>query len=188
MYTVEQYNPEIRLISNLRGVVDVYPYYESFLDNIDYSFIERRIVTTFRDWPHTLTWPDFLRVDETFEIFVARDKFGSVFSSNEIRKDFVARRRTSQITTEWYRVRYDFIYRKTPVPRTGKRNWTFTNWYKKPRTTQERRWACAHGKYVRGKRRSHVLPDTYDDMPRGDIDNRKCWKNKKIGRQWMKNS
>jgi len=157
MYVVGQYKPEIRLISNLKGVVGIYPDYESFLDNMDYSFIEMRIVTTFKDWPHRTTWLDFRRIDDPYEKFVARDKFGSVFSSNEIRHDFVKRRHLSRVTTDWYRTRHDFIYRETPVARTGKRTWTFSCWYKKPRT------------------------------PRGDVDNRKCWKNKKIRRQWMKN-
>ena len=189
MYTVSPYRNEIRLISNLNGLVGVYLDYESFLGALTFDFVERRIVTTFRAWPQKTTWLDFWKINETYEKFVVRDEFGSVFTSNEVLNDFFATRRIQRQYKKWSRawIRNNFVYRETPVPSTGKLRGCFKSYYKRPKTTQERRWACAHGKYVRGKRRSHVLPDSWDDMPRGDIDNRKCWKNKKIGRQWMKN-
>jgi len=185
MYTVEPYRVEIRLISNLNGLVGVYPDYESFLDSLSYEFIDKRIVTTFRDWP--IRWY-LWGYREPYERFVVRDKFGSVFSSNEVLNDFIARGKLRyRSRCPWIEAKYNFVYRQTPVPRTGKIKGYFKFYYKRPKTTQERRWSCAHKEYVRGKRRNHLLPNAYDDKPRGDIDNRKCWKNKKVKRQWMKN-
>jgi len=188
MYIIEPYKAKIRLISNLNGLVEVYPNYESFLNNLTYDFIDKRIVTTFKDWPNVNWWLWGLR-ESRYELFVVRDEFGSVFSRTEIYNDFKeirAKKHTSKWIEFWNR-RYDFVYRYTPVPRTGKIRSHFGNYYKRPKTTQERRWSFAHVKYVRGKRRSHVLPNVWDDKQRGDIDNRKCWKNKKIKKQWMKN-
>ena len=187
MYTIEPYRTEIRLISNLNGLVGVYPDYESFLDSLTHDFIKNRIVITFKDWPGR-GWLYLWRPGEPYERFVVRDKFGSAFSPGEIYNDFVERRtETYKPKWMWWKLRHEFIYRQTPVPLTGKKKWYFRNYYKCPKTTQERRWSFAHSNYVRGKRRSHVLPNTWDDRPRSDVSNRKCWKSKKIKRQWMKN-
>ena len=189
MYTVEPYKAEIRLISNLNGLIEVYPDYESFLDSLTYEFIEKHIVTTFKEWPLGMWWLGCKLGELRYERFVVRDEFGSIFSSTEIYNDFRERRAETHRSkwTKWWNRIYEFVYRQTPVPRTGKRVRGFHCWYRTPKTTQERRWSFAHGKYVRGKRRAHILPNTWDDKPRGDIHNRKCWKNKKIKKQWMKN-
>jgi len=189
MHIIEPYRTEIRLISNLNGLVGVYPDYESFLDSTNYAFIERHVVTTFRDWPDVKWW-GWWRLGESYERFVVRDKFGSVFSPNEILNDFTSNRHMKLYGWSWkyFKIKNDFIYRQTPVPWTGNRRGYFKSYYKFPKTTQERKWSYAYGEYVRGKRRGHILPNTWDDRLRGDVDNRKCWKNKKIKRQWMKNT
>lgn len=81
-----------------------------------------------------------------------------------------------------------FRYRMDPVPHIypSFRGW-FHCWYKRPKTTQERRWSFAYGKYVRGKRKACNLPNAWDDYQRSDTNTRRSWKNKKIKRQWMKN-
>lgn len=80
-------------------------------------------------------------------------------------------------------------FRIDPVPYSGssgygKRN--FYAWYKKPRTTQERRWSLADKKYVRGKRNMRNLTNAWDDYMRSDVRERRSWKNKKIEKQWQK--
>ncbi len=66
------------------------------------------------------------------------------------------------------RFRYDAI-----PGSSGK--WMFDNFYKTPRTTQELRWNEAHKEYVRGKRRKGYLTNSWDDVPRSDI-NSNSWK------------
>ena len=58
-------------------------------------------------------------------------------------------------------------------------------YFRRPRTTQERKWNEAHQKYVRGRRSPKLLPTTWDDQfnSRGDS---RSWKDKfKKRRQWM---
>lgn len=184
MYTVTPYKMEIRLISNLNGLVGIYPDYESFLDDMNYHFVESRIVTTFRDWP--LRWYRWWQYNEPYERFVVRDKFGSVFSSNEILNGIVDRN-YKKYKGWWFLRRHNYIYRQTPVPYTGKRRGYFKYYYKRPKTTQEKRWSYGYENFVRGKRRSPNLPDSWGDRLRGDFRSRRSWKNKKIKKQWMKN-
>lgn len=57
-------------------------------------------------------------------------------------------------------------------------------YFRRPRTTQERRWNEAHRKYVRGRRSPKLLPTTWDDMYKSSVDSR-SWKDKfKKRRQW----
>jgi hypothetical protein len=184
MYTVTPYKTEIRLISNLNGLVNVYADYESFLENINYAFVTERIVTTFRDWP--VRWDRWWKFGEPYERFVVRDKFGSAFSSNEILNDLIDRN-YERYKGWWFLRKHNYVFRQTPVPRTGKRKGYFKYYYKRPKTTQEKRWSYADKEFVRGKRRAPNLPDSWDDFIRGDIKTRKSWKSKKIKKQWMKN-
>lgn len=80
-----------------------------------------------------------------------------------------------------------FRYRMDPVPYSWVYHGWFRNWYKRPKTTQERRWSFADSQYIRVKRICWNLPNTWDDRKRGDIGTRRSWKNKKIKKQWMKN-
>jgi len=173
MHTVPQYKIEIRLIDR-DGNVEVYPDYETFLDCVSYWFVKEHIVNTFKDWPDDwyLKW----RFGENPELYIVRDKFGSFFTTAEILEDKSDRNRNTDKLHQWYLKKHDFVYRETPVPFTGKRNWRFGNFYKTPHHAHERRWNIAHKEYVRGKRSPRYLPDPYDDYPRGDIHNRKNWK------------
>ena len=79
-----------------------------------------------------------------------------------------------------------YRFRIDPVPfNTSFFGW-FGNWYKVPKSTQEKRWFFAYPEYVRDKRRPRMLPNAWDDWKRGDVRTRKSWKNKKIKKQWMK--
>lgn len=84
-------------------------------------------------------------------------------------------------------VYYPFCYRKDPVPGIFKKRYHFKDWYKAPKTTQEKRKSFEYPDFVRGKRKAHQLPNAYDDWQRSDVRYRKAWKNKKIRKQWMKN-
>jgi len=181
MYNVRPINPEIRLIGH-EGVESVYPSYEYFLEHTSYYFINEYIIDKLSKPPGSLYWYGFIQPKH--EYYVLRDEFGSVFSRAEILND----KRELNTSTWIYKSLYGWEYRRTPVPRTGKlRRRYFGCYYKRPRTTQERKWGYAHQEFVRGNRRPHNLPNSWDDKPRGDIDNRRSWKNKKIKRQWMKN-
>jgi hypothetical protein len=90
----------------------------------------------------------------------------------------------------WYRHQKTALiahFRFDPVPGTGNRgSRRFGNWYKKPKTTQERRLSYAYGeKYVRGARRDGNLPNAYDDYPRSDRFIKRSWKKCKKRKQWM---
>ena len=174
MHTVPQYKPEIKLISNVDGVVGVYPDYETFLDDINYRFVDNWVVTTFKDWPSR--WMYNWNFDGTCLRYIVRDKFGSVFSPTEILNDLSKRNQWNSKYHKQCLKRYDFIYRQTPVPFTSKRRRGFYAWYKRPRTTQELRWNEAHKGYTRGKRHKWMLPTARDDYRRGDVRNRKNWK------------
>jgi hypothetical protein len=79
-----------------------------------------------------------------------------------------------------------YRFRIDPVPFIWKSYRGFRNWYKRPKSTQERRLAYAYEGYVRGKRKECNLPNSWDDYQRSDVRTRKSWKNKKIRKQWMK--
>ena len=180
MYVIPQYQPEVRLIGD-DGSVCVYKSYQYFIEHTSYYFVDNNVVTTFRDCP--LKWSLYWSIFDKRTKYVLRDVLGSVFSTSEILRDIGVH--TVSKHREEYNRRYDFVFRATPVPYTGKPRWRFENYYRKPKTTQERRWSCAHGDYVRGKRRYHALPNVWDDIVRGDADSRKCWKSKKKKKQWM---
>lgn len=85
-----------------------------------------------------------------------------------------------------YRNKHQYRFRIDPVPFIYHYARWFSAWYKRPRTTQERKMSLAHKEYVRGKRSAVNLPNTWDDCPRSDRDTRRSWKNKKIKKQWLK--
>lgn len=87
--------------------------------------------------------------------------------------------------------RFTVHYRVDPIPHTGYRGYGKSNfyaWYKRPYTTQERRRSLIDKEYVRGRRSFRMLPSAWEDQLRSDKRTRKSWKNKKIKRQWQKNS
>ena len=88
----------------------------------------------------------------------------------------------------WYKRNVQFAYRIDPVPFIRKsRRSNFYIYYKRPRTTQERR--MFDPKYSRVKRSPRYLPNAYDDFKRGDFHNRHSWKERcKIKKQWMKHT
>lgn len=50
------------------------------------------------------------------------------------------------------------------------------HYYRRPKTTQERRWGYAHYEYVRGGRKPSQLPTSYDDI---SVCEQKSWKKKR---------
>ena len=82
---------------------------------------------------------------------------------------------------------FAFRFRYDPVPGIRKYNWHFSNFYKTPKTTNERRqWYASEG-YGRGKRGPRYLANSWDDYPRADRYFDSSWKKNKIRKQWMKN-
>jgi hypothetical protein len=69
------------------------------------------------------------------------------------------------------------FFRIDPVPGISKRHWRFGSYYKRPRTTQEARFAYAHGRYIRAKRNARNLPSAYDDIAKcRDVRSRKSYR------------
>lgn len=82
---------------------------------------------------------------------------------------------------------YFFKFRIDPIPNISHR-YRFYGYYKNPSMRKRERALYQQDKeYIRPKRRNCYLQDPWDDILRGDYNNRKSWKNKKIKRQWMKN-
>lgn len=74
-------------------------------------------------------------------------------------------------------------FRRDPIPGTGQCR---SNYYKRPKSHQERRSSLAHPKLVRPHRRAKKLPNAWDDIPRSNAIDR-CWKrNQKRRKQWMR--
>jgi len=191
MYDIPQYQPEIRLIGT-DGEVYHYKNYQEFIENVNYYFVERHVINTMKEhhsWLDALIYRRLGKNDECPTKYIIRDQFGSMFSKNEVLNDIREYNKSTRNKNSYirkYNERYrHVIFRYTPVPFTGKKSWRFGSFYKKPKTTQERRWSYAHREYVRGKRRDHMLPNVWDDRLRGDVDNRKCWKSQKKKKQWM---
>lgn len=84
----------------------------------------------------------------------------------------------------WYWYGPVFRYRYDPVP--GVKHWrnSILSYYRRMKTTQERRWSLAHQPYVRGKRNKRNLPNSWDDYHYARRE--KGWKRTKKKRQWMK--
>jgi len=83
-----------------------------------------------------------------------------------------------------YKIRLvGFKYRFDPVPGIHHFKNAIRYYYRRIKTTQERRWALAHKEYVRGKRRFTSLPNSWDDL-RNSKEHIKNWKRTKKRRQW----
>jgi len=57
-------------------------------------------------------------------------------------------------------------YRRDPVPYTGRNRHGYSKYFRKIKTTQERRMFFKYKKYCRGKRSYRMLPDSWDDILR----------------------
>lgn len=78
------------------------------------------------------------------------------------------------------------VYRRDPVPRTGRSGRRWYCYFKRPRTRQERRQAAAAPEFVRTRRKWNKLPHNFQDNHRADYGDH-CWKlTKKRLRKWMK--
>ncbi len=76
-------------------------------------------------------------------------------------------------------------FRQGPVPNTGHKGARLCDYFRMPRTYQERRYASAPelARYTRGKRRDHRLWFAFDDKERCL---QRCWKKQGKWRyQWM---
>jgi len=180
MYQVKPYKPRIRFIGN-DGTVVEYACWEDFLDNMNYWYLHSHVVTKFNDSrdPITIDWYfEDLRKKLPRRIqYMVRDEFGAVFSRDEVLEAIASRNRAKRYTKHlWIYNKYDFIYRKTPVPYTGKRKSHRGSFYKRPKTAQEKRWGYIDTEFIRGRRRPHMLPDSWEDVPRSDTRVRKSWK------------
>lgn len=103
-------------------------------------------------------------------------------SFNTIKDEFD----TKSFIRRWYLNRDKHcVYRRDPIPGTGTNRWTFSKYYRHPKTTAERRAAAGlhedeDARYydikARPRRSIRGLPDTYDDVQRSDLRNSRNWK------------
>ncbi len=177
MYVIQQPKIEIHLISR-DGDTHIYEDYNDFINNTSYWFVDRHVVNTFKDVLDEWLW--LYERNQNRTRYVVRDKFGSIFTKTELLNDIYKANRKRIV----YRNSYH-EFRSGPVPHTGKRRRGFYNWYKRPRTTQERRWNIAYIDYVRGRRHKNYLVNAWDDRPRSDGFIKRSWKKNKKTKQWM---
>ena len=90
---------------------------------------------------------------------------------------------------KWSKVHYEKeTFRRTPVPGISCKRWKFSEYYRHPKTLQEKRWAEAIREdcdelqeYINRplsvRNRGNSLPTTWDDIPRSSSQTRKSWKN-----------
>ena len=180
MHIVPQDVIEIILIGD-DGSTSTYKNYGEFIELTSYWFIDRYVVNNFKEWLEAWAW--LYERNERRTRYIIRDKFGSVFTKTELLND------KRSYNEKFYRGGYlrhsDYVHRHDPVPNTGRKNWNFGNWYKTPRTTQEKRWNEAHIEYVRGRRHKKYLVSAWDDYPRSDSFIKRSWKKNKKKKQWI---
>lgn len=105
---------------------------------------------------------DFIEV----RTYILRDSFGTIIDPRDVQ-------------THYWKLfpRRMWWYPNYPISGRKRKN---GHYFRRPHTTQERRWAHAwddeeDAPRVRGRRTNHMLPNTYDDVYRSDVDDR-CWK------------
>lgn len=89
----------------------------------------------------------------------------------------------------WSYTRSKAIYRFRidPVPFINNYRGWFRHWYKRPKSTQERKISFAYEGYIRSKRNAKNLPNSWDDYQRSDRRTRHSWKKRcKCRKQWGK--
>jgi len=180
MYQIQPYQPRIRLIGN-DGTVVEYSCWDDFLDVANYWVVHNSVVTKFNDPrdPITIDWyfEDLRRHRARRVHYVVRDEFGKVFNRQEVLDAIAAENRArNHEKYSYFYNKNNFIYRKTPVPYTRKRRGHKGCFYRRPKTTQEKRWGYVDMEFIRGGRRPHNLPDSWEDIPRSDIRIKKSWK------------
>lgn len=180
MYQVKPYQPRIRLVGNDGTIVEFANWVE-FLKNSNYWFLYNHLVDRFNDPRDKITvdwyFDDLRRHLSRRTHYVVRDEFGIVFGREEVLNAIAERNRISNHKKySYFYNRNNFIYRQTPVPYTRKRRGHRGSFYRRPKTTQEKRWGYVDREFVRGKRRPRALPDAWEDIPRSDIRIKKSWK------------
>lgn len=87
----------------------------------------------------------------------------------------------------YYRKTYKtYKFRKDSVPFIRKPS--CENYLKSPKMRKrEMSLYSEYKKFIRLKRSRNNMPDSWDDILRSDCGNARCWKSKKIRKQWMKN-
>jgi len=82
----------------------------------------------------------------------------------------------------WYYIHPNYPgFRNGPVPGTG--GYSTGNYFRQVKTTQEKRFNCAHHEYTRGKRRN--IPSDWDDIKISDHYTGHSWKKQHKKKQWM---
>jgi hypothetical protein len=174
MYNIEPYKPKIRITSNGKPQ-EIYEFedYNAFLNWADYTFINSRICSSFKKvgWfipgniDGIVRWDKQFRTDYSYTLYIVRDEFSSVYSTNEIVNDWKElRQERIRKRSSWWRARFEpnYEYRKDPVPGTHHRS--HGRWCRRVKTTQERRLNERDIEFVRGRRRPHMLPNSWDDL------------------------
>lgn len=102
-------------------------------------------------------------------------------------KEILYIKRQVRIYKNVYKIRFIFFkYRFDPVPGIHHFKNSIQRYHRRIKTTQERRWALAHKKYIRNKRSYTAIPNAWDDIKNKSL-HIKNWKRTKKRKQWMQN-
>jgi len=186
MYDVKPIDERVYLRGS-DGSIDVYESYNTFIQTFDYYGYKDRLVQSLPEWKFyrwkPINWDIYPSQFQTK--YVLTSPSGEHYSYFNLMYDLSNYHVKRYQYTFNYRIRGNFEFRKDPVPFTGKKQWYFRCYYKRPKTTNEMRANYAHIEFVRGKRNPINLPSAWDDVVRGDVRNNKSWKNQKKRKQWM---
>ena len=156
-----------RFVNSRGNVFGNYPEQKRIIKKIEYPW----------------NYPELVTKGLGFIEFIAYDEFYNLIDY-EVLEDWASgsRKTYKQFTNKNYG---DHTFRCGPVPGTGKRTWSFYNYYRAPKTKNEMiaNSDVEYQEYVRPRRK--LIPSAWEDIPRSDRDNKRSWKKQKKRKQWM---
>ena len=162
------------------GLESVLGYFNSYLDDVNMNFNDEKYVgTELSDTSYITRSYIFLDVDN--RIFDPRtyiDEIVDIAKNNKFTKQ-------KRSTYRCYNETQLPEFRNGPVPGTGVCHCHRGSYYRRPKTTRDKRDAAnvEYKEYIAPKRRILNLPDSWDEIPRQSS---KSWKDQsKKRKQWM---
>ena len=182
-YVVEKKESHVFLYTRENRII-VYDSYEEFLSYLNMDIILRigksfdsvalYQYRYFKEFLNPFNRKPIL-IDEKSTLYVV-EKDGVTLDPENIKNDFRKYNLNKRKNRNKKYIK-KFIYRKTPVPDTGKRHW-YKSYFRHMRTTQERRWSFLgenedYPIKLRTKRSFKYIPNSWDDIVK---ERHKNWK------------